>query len=131
MPEVHNNDSWQVLIAILWPFAQQFLKNWEQFPWLTKATKVENHVVSMVVALASTLGLHYGMSGTAAAGWTFTMVIPPVVALQHVAAQWLTQHLVYQGAIKVPDALQQIIVLLTPSTQVVSASSVVEKDVKA
>ena len=109
-----NTDSWQLLVTVLWPFVQEWIKN-SPFPWLTQATKKLNIFISALVATIATAGFHFS-GGVTAKGGSLTLTIPPLVVLGHVAAQWLGQHFVYQTAIKSPVVQQAILAELQKLT---------------
>jgi hypothetical protein len=94
-------DGWQAFIAVLWPFVQQWMKNNNSpmLEWISDETRHLNIGLSAVIAALTTVGFH--LMGDAQHGWT--LYIPPVTVLGHVAAQWLGQHVVYSTAIKGPE----------------------------
>ena len=104
MNDVHSQDSFQFLIALLWPFAQEFLKNSPWLPWITQETKNVNRWMSVLVAAATTAGFH--ISGTPQVGWT--LMIPPFSALVHIVAQWVTQQFMYSTTIDHPARIKQL-----------------------
>lgn len=108
MIESVQTDAWQALILLLWPILQKHLNDWKKFPWLTDAMRGRNHLISLLVAVLTTLGLHYSWMGNAQAGWTFTFSIPPLVAMQHVAGQWIGQYVLGQH-LKNTSLLEQIV----------------------
>ncbi len=91
---------WQALFGILWPYVQQFLKNWDKFPLISKTTPLRNHIVSFLIALASSLEISHALTGSAATGWSLVITVPSLATLQHLAISWLTQHMTYQTLIK-------------------------------
>jgi len=107
MMDVHSPAAWQALIALLWPFLQQWLKD-SKFPWLTRATLARNYGASALVAVAAALGLHYSLSGSAAAGWTISLAVPPASVLEAAALQYLAQHLLYKTGL--PEKLSAAVV---------------------
>lgn len=105
-----NQDQYQILIAILWPIIQEWMKGSElkAFSWISEETKKLNTILSPLVAFLATAGLHLSGSGSADAGWHIALTIPPVATLAHVLGQWAYQHLEYSVGIKQPQLLQAI-----------------------
>lgn len=110
-----TNDSWQALIAVLWPFLQQQWKNSNSpiFRWVTAETHKVNLMLSGIVAVLTTAGFHF--MGSLADGGTLT--IPPIASLGHVAAQMFMQHFVYHAVISGPDIQKQILGELKKSNE--------------
>lgn len=108
-PQEQNIDTFQAIVAVAWPFAQQWLKNSKLAPWISKETPGMNHLLSLAVAVATAAGLH--IAGNAQSGWTLT--IPPISALGHVVGQWAGQHFMYKFAIQTPETQKQILETLT------------------
>lgn len=108
MPDIHSSDSWQLLIAILWPYIQETIKRSALpiFAWLGKETPKANMVLSAAVALLTTFGIHFHWTTSPDGGGALLMTIPPLAALEHVAAQWVTQHIAYKTTISGP-AMQE------------------------
>jgi hypothetical protein len=104
MPDIHSTDSWQLLIALLWPYAQEMLKHSSLaiFSWIRKDTPKINMAVSGTVALITTVGIHFSWTKTPDGGNALLMSIPPISALQHVAAQYIGQHMAYRAMISSP-----------------------------
>lgn len=101
-------DSWQVLIALIWPIAQEWLKNSPLFSWVSKQTPKANAALSVAVATLTTVGFHLAWTGSAAVGWSITLTIPAVAALKHAAGAWVLQHIVYKKIVKDPATQVQI-----------------------
>ena len=107
----YSHDSLQVVFAILWPAIQQWMKTTAHpwFSWITEDTKRLNAFLSPLVAFLATAGFHFTVMGSSSAGWHFEFIIPPVLALQHVAGQWIAQHFEYVLMIKQPLLLKAIL----------------------
>lgn len=101
-----GGDSWQALVAVLWPYAQELLKNSNSplFSWIRSDTTNLNSFLSALVAVLTTAGFHF--MGDWNGG---TLTIPPIVSLGHVAAQWLAQHIIYKISIEGPATQKQIL----------------------
>ena len=94
-----QNDSLQLLFSVLWPLIQQRMtrSGWVIFNWIKPASSNRIKIaVSAIAAAASTAGFH--VAGSAAAGWTLS--IPPLTAIAHMAAALIVQQLVYRYAVK-------------------------------
>ena len=85
---------------VAWPFFHQMMKNSHSplLSWINQQTPKANAALSGLVALLTTAGFH--LMGDAQHGWILT--IPSLVAMGHVAGQWLGQHIIYQTAISGP-----------------------------
>lgn len=79
----HLTNSALVVYGLKW------LRGTERYKRFTKAIPCENatvhRVMSLIGASASALGMHGAVEGTSTAGYTLTLMIPPLWVLMHAA----------------------------------------------
>ncbi len=112
MELLHSQDSWQILVALLWPPVQEYMKNSQakMFSWIGTETKALNRLISPAVALLATLGLHFTwVPPTHDTAGLFSIMIPPLAIVGHAAGQWAVQHFEYTLGIKYPALLKAIL----------------------
>lgn len=103
-----NADLWQAIVALIWPVAQEWIKNSPVFSMFSKQTEKANAALSVLVAALSTLGFHYTGAGTSAAGWDLHFTIPPLATLQHALLAWIAGHVAYKTYVKNPATQTKI-----------------------
>lgn len=98
--------------ALLATLAIQFLKNSQWASWFTRETKRANLVLSVVVAVATSLGIHFAWDAA-----KDTLVITGLMGgLTHGAwealLQWAAQHATYKAFVVPAETLGEIRALL-------------------
>ena len=92
---------WQMIIAAVVSFAIEHLKQSRWFPFLSLSSARANAFAGVVVAVASSLGIHFEFNHAAG-----TLVITGLSLAtiwhfgQDILTQWIFQQLVYKGAIR-------------------------------
>lgn len=94
----------QVAIAYVVARVIECLKRSQWFPWINEHSDELNGLLSRLLALATSAGLTWAWSGSAEAGWTFTLAIPSanslIEFLAHAIFSFASQEMIYRGAIK-------------------------------
>jgi hypothetical protein len=96
----------QITAAGLNAWLIQRLKNWPQLTWVSENSTKINRLISVGLALATTVGIHWAWKGSISAGGIFTLNLPPNFPQVIMSLLWRTggsfvmQELVYQGVIK-------------------------------
>lgn len=86
----------------------QYLKNLEWFPLMKKGAKVLNRVVSLIVAGAIALGIHYVWSPGTDGGHTLTITIPSLYTLAVGGFHWASQFIYQETGYTVLGGLQAL-----------------------
>lgn len=94
----------QITAAGLTAWFIQKVKCWPQFRWVNEHSDQVNRLVSLTMALITTVGIHWAWEGSAEKGGILTLRLPP--AQEFLSLAWRTggsfimQELVYRGVIK-------------------------------
>jgi len=106
-----NQTIWQIFIAMLWPYVQEWWKNSQLgiFAWIGDKTKGINIFLSAFVAALTTAGFHFSWTVNPAGGHNLGVYIPSAVLLAKFAAQWAIQHGMYTKLIQDPKTSQAIL----------------------
>lgn len=109
-----NQTIWQIFIAMLWPYVQEWWKDSKLpiFAWIGDKTRGVNLFISPFVALLTTAGFHFSWTANPAGGHNFGLYIPSAILLAKFAAQWAIQHGLYTKMIQDPKTNQAILVEL-------------------
>jgi hypothetical protein len=98
-----QNDSLQLAFSVLWPLIQQRMtgSNLPIFRWIRPESSTKLKIaVSAIAAALGTAGFHLSHAGSALAGSQWTLSIPPLTVIVHMALALGVQQLVYRLAVK-------------------------------
>lgn len=96
----------QVTAGALTAWLIQKLKNSPRLTWISENSTKINRAISVTMALATTVGIHWVWKGSISTGGVFTLNLPPnfpqviLSVLWRAGGSFVIQELVYQNVIK-------------------------------
>lgn len=113
MPNELQQDSFQAVFVLLWPVIQQWItkSQWLIFKWISpESTNRFKIFVSAVAAFAGSAGFHWNHTAyNLVNGGNISFAIPPLAVIGHAVGAWVTQHYIYNFAIKNPALTQELL----------------------